>query len=148
MSLDLGAAIRAAIIAETSISDGLSKWRREPAVFTRRPVPPDAALALAIVNPPAGMTDEDGLVSGRPVVVRDMIFYGRKAAPGDPADQTRVIEAMADRARELFHRKKFSVRPAGFSVIDIRVTGPIAAPVDDEVTVARMISLTVRLRRD
>lgn len=142
----LSAGLRAALIAEDAIAGQLGEWNGEPAVFTRRPVPSDAPKPLAIINPPASSTDEDGLNSPRPVIVRDIAFYGNKAEPGSPDDHTRKVEAMGDAARELFHRKKFSVRVAGYSVIDILVTGPIPAPVDDEGTIGRVVRVTIRLR--
>jgi hypothetical protein len=144
----MGPPIRAALIGEASIADQLSKWKDAPAVFTRRPVPDEATYPLAIVNPDAAISDDDALNSERPIVVRDIVFYGRKAPAGDPLDQTRIVEALGFRARALFHRQKFSVRPAGFSVIGIVAAGPFPAPVDDEGTVGRLVSLTIRLRRD
>lgn len=147
MSLDIGPAIRTALIEEVPISAELSQWRGEPAVFTRRPVPEDAEDMMILVNPDVSITDADGLTSDRPIVVRDIIVYGRKGAPGSAEDQTREVEAAAYRIRELFHRQKFSLRPVGFSVIGITATGPISAPTDDESTVARAVTITVRLRR-
>lgn len=148
MSLDLAPALRDALIDATDISSQLSEWRGEPAVFTRRPVPADAVFPFCIVNPDSFITDQDGLTSPRPVVGRDIAFYGRKGPPGDASDQTRIVEAMAYLARDLFHREKFSVQPTGFSVIDVVATGPVPAPVDDEATIGRLVSLTIRLRRN
>jgi hypothetical protein len=148
MSLNVvGEAIRTALIGDELIADALSKWQGEPAVFTRRPAPADAKDPMIIVNPDAAIGDEDALSSPRPVVMRDVAVYGKKAAPGDTSDQTRKVERIAYRMRELFHRQKFSLVLDGYSVIGIVVAGPVPAPVDDDVTVGRLISLTIRLAR-
>lgn len=146
--LDLGEPLRAALLAAEHIVADLGRWNDEPAIFTRRPVPEDASDPMIIINPPAAITDDDALNSERPIVLIDLATYGRKAAPGTAGDQTRLVERLAYRQRALFHRQKFSVRPEGFSVIGIVATGPIAAPVDDEETVGRLVSLTIRLRRE
>jgi hypothetical protein len=157
MSLDLGPALRAAIIAQTypplqpvatQVVEELSEWNGEPSVFTRRPVPADAADPMILINAPAAIGDEDGLTSSRPVPIIDLAIYGRKAEPGSPEDQTRAVERAAFALRELFHRQKFSVQPAGYSVTEIVAAGPFPAPVDDEVTVGRIVTLTIRLRRN
>lgn len=147
--LDLGPAIREALINETEISAHLSTYEGAPAVFTRRPVPSEATLPLIIVNDPVAITDEDGLTSDRPVWgPGDIAFYGRKAAPGTDEDQTRLIQQLSLRARLLFHRQKWALRVGGFHVIDIRASGPVPAPVDDDKTIGRIVSLIVRLGRN
>jgi hypothetical protein len=143
---DLSAALREAIIGHAAISGQLSQWAGEPAVFTRVPIPDDAAYPLCVIPAATAIGDFDGLNSSRPMVMRDIIFYGRKGAPG--VDDYRIVEQMAFEARRLFHRQKFSAVPSGFAVVDIRVNGPMPAPVDDEKTVARMISLIIRLREN
>jgi hypothetical protein len=146
--LDLGPAFREALIDATPISSALSTFNEEPAVFTRRPVPDNAEFPLIIVNPPASISDEDGLVSDRPVWMGDVAVYGAKAAPGSDEDQTRIVEQIALRVRTLFHRQKWALPVGGFHVIDIRATGPVPAPVDDDKTVGRIVSLIVRLGRN
>lgn len=148
MSLDLAPSIRAALIGDESIAADLSTWNNDPAVFTRRPVPADATDPMMIVNPPAAIGDMDALTSERPIVMLDVAIYGKKGPPGDGSDQTRIVERLGFRTRALFHRQKFSILPEGFSVIDITAAGPIPAPVDDEETVGRLVSLTIRLRRE
>lgn len=146
MSLDLAPAIRTAVI-EAPFAGDLALYHGEPAVFTRRPVPPDAERPFVLVNPPAAISDMDALASDRPLIMRDVLIYGWKGAPGAADDQTRVVEQIGFEIRDLFHRQKFGLRPDGFSVIDIRATGPIPAPADDEVAIGRVVSLTIRLRR-
>jgi len=153
--LDLGPPLRTAIIEDDgAVFDGktfaetLAAWENEPAVFTRRPVPASAKYPLCVVNPPRAINDIDGLTSRRPVVLLDLAFYGRKSEPGSADDQTRIVEAQGRRAYVLFHRQKFSVQIEGFSVIDIVASGPFAGPVDDEGTVARIVTLRMRLGRN
>lgn len=147
MSIDCKAAVRATLIGDPEMAAGLSAWSGDPSVFTRRPIPQDVTQPFTIVNSPSSITDEDGLTSDRPVVMLDVATYGRKSAPGSADDQTRLVERLGARVRELFHRNRFSVSPTGFSTIDVRAAGPIDAPVDDDVTVGRLVTLTIRLRR-
>jgi hypothetical protein len=145
MSLDaLTVALRESVI--DAIGAGLDLWGGQPAVFTRVPVPKDAPARIAIVMPEAAVSDSDGLTSPRPIVQRDVAVYGRKGEPGSAEDQTRAVEADGYALRDHFHRKKFSVRPVGFSVIDVQARGPIVAPADDDETIGRIVSLVVRLR--
>lgn len=145
--MDLLPALREGVMECVGAIAELDEWKGEPAVFTRRPLPEDAPARLALINPPVAITDADGLTSFRPIVDHDIVVYGRKGMPGSAEDDTRAVERAAFALREHFHRKRFSVQPEGYSVIDVRVTGPSAAPVDDDQTVGRLISVTVRLRR-
>jgi hypothetical protein len=145
--LDMLAAFRDAVMAESTVAGLLETWQGEPAVFTRRPLPADAPDLCVLINPAAATTDADGLTSRRPIVTHDIAIYGRKGMPGSAEDQTRAVERIAGLLQLHFHRNRFSVQPDGFSVIGVRVGGPMPAPVDDEQTVGRIISVTVRLRR-
>jgi hypothetical protein len=142
--VNLGPSIRAALL-ESPVAAGLATYQGVPAVFTRRPVPEDAAYPLAIVGPEVSVTDQDLLNERVPVVVRDVVVYGQKGAPGE--DQYRVVEELAWAVRELFHRQKRSLTVADHHVVDVVTAGPIAAPTEDENLVGRLVSLTVRLQR-
>lgn len=146
--LDLGPAFREAILGESAIADELATFNGEPAFFTRRPVPEEADYPMGLVNPPAAITDEDGLRSDRPVWMGDVLFYGLKGAPGSAEDQTRTVDRLGYRVRNLFHRNRFALSVGGFHVIDIRASGPVPAPVDDDKEIGRAVSLIVRLRRE
>lgn len=145
MSLDLLPALRDSVI--DAVGARLAEWRGEPAVFTRRPLPADAPSLVAIVNPPVSIGDADGLNSDRPIVQHDIAVYGDKGAAGSEQDDTRAVDVIAFEIRDHFHRQKFSVRPTGFYAIDVQARGPIPAPTDDESTVGRIVTLTIRLRR-
>jgi hypothetical protein len=157
MSLDLGPALRASFLDQqdpalqalaTAIVEQLGEYQGEPSVFAFRPVPEEAADPIILINPDAAIGDGDGLNSPRPIVQRDIIIYGRKGPPGDESDQSPIVEALGYQVRELFHRQKFAVQPAGYSVIEVIATGPVPAPVDDDGEVGRVVSLTIRLRRN
>lgn len=147
MSLDLLPALRDAVIGIPGIPELISAWHDEPSVFTRRPVPGDAADPMIIINEPTSIIDADGLTSDRPIASHDIAVYGNKGAPGSDQDQTRQVEAAAYLLRQHFHRNRFSVQPSGFSVIGVRVMGPVRAPDDDDSTVGRLVSVVISLRR-
>lgn len=143
MSRDLSEPLRDAIIGATDISSELAQWRGEPAVFTRRPIPGDATYPNCAISPDITQTDADALVSRRPIVVRDIVFYGKQP------DHYRLIERLGYAAYELFHRNRFAIEPpAGYRVIQITAIGPVPAPTDDAKTVGRMVSLTIQLERN
>lgn len=146
--LDLGPPLRDSLMGNPDIALELEEWKGEPAIFTRRPVPTDAPDLIIIINPPFAISDADGLTSDRPIVQLDLAVYGRKGEPGTEQDQSRLVERLGFRLRTHFHRQRFSVRPEGFSVIDVRAGGPVPAPTDDDQTIGRLVPLIVRLRRD
>lgn len=147
------AALRSAMIAGDpdrgiDIAELLSEWKGEPAVFTRRPVPKDARNVMAIINPPVSILDADALNSHRPVWLGNIAFYGTKSEGGSAGDQTREVEQAADLTVRLFHRQRFSVRPEGFSVIEVVAGGPVPGPTDDDNEVSRIVNLRIGLRRN
>jgi len=144
---DLYGPIRTAMIGDAVIAADLSDWKGEPACFTRRPVPDDAVFPLSVINPPE-TNDIDALSSRRDQSVVAIAFYGTKAEPQDPADQTRTIENLAQRAFDLFHRNKWAIQSDAFEIIDIVASGPFAGPTDDDKQVARIVRLRVRLGRN
>lgn len=147
MSVDLHGPIRTAVIEDDVIAPLLGQYMGEPACVTRRPAPKSATRPLCIIDPPRQIGNQDGLVARREVHVINLAFYGDKAEPGTPDDQTRAVEQAAHRAHELFHRNKWAVQGDGFRIIDIVASGPIAGPTDDDQTVARIVPLRLRLGR-
>lgn len=147
MNTEMLPALRSGIIAVPGLPVLLSEWKGEPAVFTRRPVPAEAEPIYIMVGSDVIGDNADGLNSDRPIVTHDIGVYGRKGAAGDSSDQTRLVDQIAGMLRVNFHRQRFSVQPAGFHVIGIVARGPFPAPVDDDSTVGRILSLTVSLRR-
>lgn len=141
VTLDLAVPLRAALIEAVTIGPQLAQYVGEPAVFTRRPVPADATMPFALINPPAAIGDADYLNEDMPIVMRDVIFYGAQ-----PADFV-LIEELGYAARLLFHRQKWAITPEGYDVVSIVARGPIPGPTDDKSTVARVVGLTIQLRR-
>lgn len=139
--IDLSTAIRAALVADATIAGLLPVWMGSRPVFTRRPAPSGAVFPMIMVSPDVALTDEDGVDDSRPLIIRDLAVYGRNSTPEDYRD----VEAIAYRARDLFHRQRFAIATPGWRVIDIRASGPIPAPTDDEQIVGRVVTLTVRL---
>jgi hypothetical protein len=141
MSLDLGAPIRTALLADAGITALLSTLRGSPAIFTRRPTPSDAVRPLIVVSEDISITDADALRSDRPIVIRDILVYG------DQPDQFRAVETLGYLIRDLFHRQKGSVVSSTYDIIDIQASGPRAAPTSDEEVVGRVVSLTFMMRK-
>lgn len=144
--IDVGPAIRSAIIADTNISSRISTWQGSPSVFTRTPVPEDATFPCIVVPFAAAITNQDALVEQRAVITRDVMIYGNIAAPGTPEDHTRIVDDIAYDLRNLFHRNRESLGNTPYHVIDIVASGPIPAPVDDDATVGRRVTLTLRIQ--
>jgi hypothetical protein len=141
MSLNLAGPIRDALLGNAQIAAFPGEWGNEPAIATRRPVPANYPPRIILINPDAAVGDFDGLTSDRPIIVKDIAIYG------DQPKDYRDVEACGYQVRDLFHRQRFSIVPVGFQVVDIVASGPFPAPVDDEKTVGRIVSLTIRLRR-
>lgn len=136
--------IRTAIIAQPDVTNFLSQWNGAPAVFTRRPVPEDATFPMIVISPDITHGDWDGLKARRDTITKDVIIYGRVAAPGSPEDHTRRVEAVALLLREVFHRQPRSLVNPSYRVVSINVTGPLIAPTDSDSIVARVVTLIVR----
>lgn len=138
--MDLAAPIRAAIMAEAAITNLLPTYKGSKPVFTRRPPPEDAPYPMILISPDITLGNEDGLVSMRPVIMRDIMVYG------DQPDHYRDVEAMAYDLRELFHRQRSALTVSGYHVIDIRASGPITGAVDEPSHLSRIVTLTVRVQ--
>lgn len=146
MTADLSSALRNAIIANTSIASKLSTWQGSPAVFTRQPIPEDATFPCVVIPYVVSTTDQDFLTSDLTVMVYDIMVYGNIAAPGTLNDDTRTVDAIGFALRDMFHRKRRALGNTSYRVVDIVVNGPNRAPVDDDKTVGRMVTLTLRVQ--
>lgn len=143
---DVGPAIRAAILANTTISSKLSQWQGSSAVFTRLPIPEDASFPCVVIPFDSVNTNQDFLKTRIDVTLRDILVYGNIAAPGSPEDHTRTVDDISRELRSMFHRNRSALANAPYHVIDIVVNGPRPAPVDDDKTVGRMVTLTLRIQ--
>lgn len=143
MSLDLSAPIRAAIVAESSVTAALPAYLDSYPVFTRVPVPDDAPYPMVVVHAQLDGGNRDGINDQQPTIICDLSAYGRN----DTAAHYRVVEALGHSLRDMFHRKRGVLSVSGWGVTDILATAPSPAPVDDEQTVGRRVELTVMLAR-
>ena len=143
---DLAPALRAAILANAYITSRLATWQGTPAVLTRQPVPEDVSFPCVVLPFNSVTMDQDALIDKRTVIVRDVMAYGNIAAPGTTEDQTRQVDEVAYELRRLFHRNRAILGNTPYHVIDIVANGPRPAPVDDDKTVGRMVTLTLRIQ--
>lgn len=143
---DVSPAIRAAILGNTTITSRLATWQGSPAVLTRLPIPEDVPFPAIVIPFNSVTTDQDFLTSDLTVIIRDVMVYGNIAAPGTPEDHTRRVDEIAYELRRLFHRNRASLDNQPYHVVDIVVNGPRPAPVDDDKTVGRMVTLTLRIQ--
>lgn len=151
MSVDIGPALRAAIIANTAISSKLSTWQGSPAVFTRLPIPEDATFPCIVIPFDSVNINQDFLISKINVTLRDVMVYGNVAAPGTPEDDTRVVDSISHALRQQFHRNRLALGNTSYHVIDITVNGPLVAPTETYASsepniVGRMVTLALRIQ--
>ncbi len=139
LDLNLAAPLRTALIDFAPVADELAVYQNEPGVFTRRPIPDGATYPLILISPDIAISDEDGLRSRRPVVVRDLTIFGEQP------DQYRTVEALGYLVRGLFHRQRRSIVVPNFNVMEIVALGPRIAPTDDDNHLGRLVSLRLRI---
>jgi hypothetical protein len=132
--------IRAAILDDSTLTDGLGEYEGDPAVLTRVPVPVGATYPMIVIPPAVAVSDGDGLSASRPILVRDLMVYGRQP------DHYRIVETLGYMLREKFHRDRSSFAVEGYHVIAVAAQGPVPAPVDDDQTVGRRTTLTIQLQ--
>jgi hypothetical protein len=142
LDLNLAGPIRTAILAISDVTGRLATWEGEPAIFTRRPVPADAVTPYLVISPDVSISyPEDALISKRPFVRRDVTAYGLQ---GD-VPEYRAVEELGYLLKGFFHQNRFAIDVPSFHVVDLMAAGPMAAPVDDEKLVARVVPLSIRL---
>lgn len=115
-----------------------------PSVLTNRPVPPDAAYPLILTADDVTRDDQDLINSPIQVIVRDISIFGQNTTTSG-VNQTRLVQTIALMVRDLFHRQRGSISVPGWNVLDIIARGPITGPTDDDQSVHRLITLTIRL---
>jgi hypothetical protein len=140
---DLSEPIRTALIGATDITTNLPTYLGSYPVFTRRPAPEDADYPMIIVSPDIAKSDQDGLNDQRPIITRDVVAYGQN----DTVAKYDVVELLGRAIHDLFHRRWNAITVSGWKVVQIIASGPIPAPVDDDQTVARLVSLRIELAK-
>lgn len=140
---DLSTNIRAALIADTSIMAKIANYKNSKAVFTRRPVPEDATYPMIVVSPLVAATNLDSLNCGRNIETYDILVYDTN----EDSVNYRNVEEVAFAIARKFHRAdKFSISaPTGTKIVNIMANAPLPSPTDDNVKVARFVSVQVQL---
>ena len=115
----LTAAIAARLRDDVQLAAILSAYRDEPAVFTVDPPPGDASLPYIVSAGHVADAPFDTKTELGRAIQRDVRCYAE--ADGSAV----VVEAIAERVRELLHRQPLAV--TGFGVFLAEVSGPIVA---------------------
>lgn len=141
---DLSLPLYAALTLNPDIVALLGEWQGTASIFTNRPTPPDAAYPMLVTAGDVTRSDDDLLDDPVLVIVRDISIFGQNTAVGGN-NQTRICDNIALRVRDLFHRQRTSIEVDQWDVLDIVCQGPIVGPTDDDRSVHRMVTLTIRL---
>ena len=136
----LTAAFYQRLVNDSVLADLLTEYPAGlgvPAVFTDDRVPQDAQLPYIVTsgetaNEPSDTKNSEGR---RPF--RDVYCYA-------PHQSTKLVEDIAERVRELFHRHKLPV--AGYTTVIANAHGPVRLSADDYD--ARLVSVRLRLERE
>ena len=116
----------------------LASYKSAAAIFTAEPVPFDAARPYIIAAGAVTDVSFDTKTEEGREVMRDIRVYC------DASGTAEVVEAIALRLRDLFHRYRLPVE--GFSTLIASVTGPIAIPTDEHIQ-GRAVSLTLTVQQ-
>lgn len=140
-SVDIGKAIHALVAADATVAAYLATYKGQPAVFTRRPVPPDAELPYLVVETAAAVERTNTLDGKLPVmdVERQLSLFG--PATGDPD----AIDAAAERLAWLLHQRLLAV-PGWTRARCTVVAGPGDLSADDE-SYGRVLTVRTHLTR-
>lgn len=105
------------LIADTSLTSKVAVYKGHPAVFTIDPVPANAVLPYVVVSGPTSDVPFDTKTTeGREMLV-DVRCYT------DDNGSKALVEEIAERVRELFHRQKIEV--TGYDNLITICNGPI-----------------------
>jgi hypothetical protein len=124
---------------QSALTTRLGGYHGGASIHTRRPVPDNAEYPMMTIGPVIAKADQDGINDHYPVVTLDVIVYGKQP------DHYRDVEALAGAVFSLLHRRRNLFNVTDYQVADIRCTGPIPAPTDDDQHVARAVTVTLRL---
>lgn len=136
----LTAAFYQRLVGDDELADLITEYpdgTGVPAVFTDDRVPQDAVLPYVVTagetaNEPADTKNSEGR---RPF--RDIYCYA-------PHQSTKLVEDIAERVRELFHRHMLEVD--GYDTVIANAHGPVRLSADDYD--ARLVSVRLRLERE
>lgn len=138
--IDLSVSIRSFLLADAQLNALIPNYKNSKAIFTRRPLPDDATGLVVIISPLVSSGfDSDYLNRWQRMLTFDVSVYG----PNDtPANYLKVQDA-GFRIVNIMHRlnKQNFVMPQGWQLVNAKAYGPISAPVDDDKTVGRLVSI-------
>jgi len=141
--INLATQIRAFIIADGALTNDLSTFNTEKAVFTRRPVPTTATYPMMIVSPQITANDNDYIDGLYRNSVYDIAVYGSN----DTAANYRTTENIAFLLQDKFARLRSTdiTMPAGWNLVQAITNGPTPFPTDDLTKVARGVTVTFQI---
>lgn len=126
------------LASDETLTRDLVPYRGGPAVFTSRLAPADAILPYVHVRPPASDVPWDTLNRPGREILQDIAVYA------DVTGSEALIEAIAERVRDLLHARPLDVE--GWHCAMVIATGPADAP--EEVGYSgRIVTARVRLQR-
>lgn len=131
----LTAAIAARLQADATLAAMLASYNGLPAVFTVDPAPDDADLPYIVAAGEISQTPFDTKTTRGREVTRDVRCYA------EASDSAALIEAIAERVRELFHRQRLAV--SGYENWVISCNGPRVA--DETDAYGRIVGLRLIL---
>lgn len=103
----------------------LARYHGQAAIFTTRPVPPDAGLPYLVTEGELVRGPFDTKLTRGVDLIREI--YAFAAADGDPAR----VEEIAGLVFDLFHRHPLQVE--GYATLVAAASGPMVAPTDDTI---------------
>jgi len=121
---------------DSTLTDLLTVFNGEPAIFTTIPVPAGATLPWIITEGEVSVIPDDTKNSEGREIIRDIRCY-------DHAGGSAVrVETIAERVRYLFHHQTIAI--AGFDNPISIVTGPTTFDEDD--TYGRIVTVRLNLQ--
>ena len=121
------------LAGDATLTGLLASYKGLPAIFTVDPAPGDAALPYIVSAGEVSQAPNDTKTTRGRSIMRDVRCYAE--ADGSAV----VVEAIAERVRELLHRQPLEID--GYRWILSDVTGPVAA--DEQDAYARIITLSL-----
>jgi len=129
-------AIYNVLVNDQQLTTMLSDYKGAPAIFTVQPIPEDVKLPYVIVSGNIADAPWDTKLELGREVVRDVRCF--TAATGS----YQLVEAIAERVRELFHRQKIAV--TGYNNVYTTCSGPIVNMTTSEVY-GLVVTITFKL---
>jgi hypothetical protein len=134
----LTAALHERLAGDATLTGMLAVYQGSPAVFTVDPAPGDALLPYIVTAGEVAQTADDTKTSRGRTILRDVRCYAE--ADGSAV----VIEAIAERVRELLHRQALDI--PGYRWILSDCAGPVVA--DELDAYGRIVTLSLTAQEE